>query len=62
MGAWHIGLGGDFDGVSDLPIGLDDVAAYPALLILGYALILLLPVYLWKIHPWVERRFANRRI
>ena len=28
----HIGLGGDFDGVSDLPIGLDDVAAYPALL------------------------------
>ena len=31
-GVSHIGLGGDFDGVSDLPIGLDDVAAYPALL------------------------------
>jgi membrane dipeptidase len=31
-GVRHIGLGGDFDGVSDLPIGLDDVAAYPALL------------------------------
>jgi membrane protease YdiL (CAAX protease family) len=29
---------------------------YPALLVLGYLLILLLPVYLWKIHPWVMRR------
>jgi len=31
-GVSHIGLGGDFDGVSDLPIGLADVSAYPALL------------------------------
>jgi membrane dipeptidase len=27
-----VGLGGDFDGVSALPDGLPDVAAYPALL------------------------------
>ncbi|MBA8794701.1 membrane dipeptidase [Friedmanniella endophytica] len=27
----HLGLGGDFDGVRDLPDGLDDVAAYPRL-------------------------------
>lgn len=31
-GVSHIGLGGDFDGVSDLPIGLHDVSTYPALL------------------------------
>jgi len=31
-GVSHIGLGGDFDGVSDLPIGLQDVSSYPALL------------------------------
>src|SRR5664279_1433594 len=31
-GVRHIGLGGDFDGVSDLPIGLQDVSTYPALL------------------------------
>ncbi len=31
-GVSHIGLGGDFDGVSDLPIGLEDVSTYPALL------------------------------
>jgi membrane dipeptidase len=31
-GVSHIGLGGDFDGVSDLPIGLQDVSTYPALL------------------------------
>ena len=31
-GVLHIGLGGDFDGVSDLPIGLQDVSTYPALL------------------------------
>jgi len=31
-GVSHIGLGGDFDGVSDLPIGLEDVSAYPTLL------------------------------
>lgn len=28
----HVGLGSDFDGVGELPEGLDDVAAYPALL------------------------------
>ncbi|HEV7849069.1 MAG TPA: dipeptidase [Mycetocola sp.] len=27
----HIALGGDFDGTTALPIGLDDVSAYPAL-------------------------------
>ncbi len=31
-GADHIGLGGDFDGVSQLPVGLEDVSTYPALL------------------------------
>ena len=31
-GPAHIGLGGDFDGVTDLPIGLEDVSSYPALL------------------------------
>ena len=28
----HIGLGGDFDGVETLPVGLEDVSTYPALL------------------------------
>lgn len=28
----HVGLGGDFDGVPDLPAGLEDVSTYPALL------------------------------
>jgi membrane dipeptidase len=28
----HVGLGGDFDGVPDLPVGLEDVSTYPALL------------------------------
>jgi membrane dipeptidase len=28
----HVGLGGDFDGVPDLPQGLHDVSSYPALL------------------------------
>jgi membrane dipeptidase len=28
----HIGLGGDFDGVTSLPVGLEDVSTYPALL------------------------------
>lgn len=28
----HIGLGGDYDGVSDLPEGLDDVSCYPVLI------------------------------
>lgn len=27
----HIGLGGDFDGTSQLPVGLDDVSGYPRL-------------------------------
>ena len=30
-GADHVGLGGDFDGTSDLPVGLEDVSRYPAL-------------------------------
>ena len=28
----HIGLGGDYDGVGVLPVGLEDVSTYPALL------------------------------
>lgn len=31
-GAAHIGLGGDYDGTESLPIGLEDVSTYPALL------------------------------
>ena len=27
----HVGIGGDFDGVSDLPAGLENVSTYPAL-------------------------------
>jgi membrane dipeptidase len=27
----HIGIGGDFDGTADLPVGLEDVSTYPAL-------------------------------
>jgi membrane dipeptidase len=27
----HIGLGGDYDGVSELPVGLEDVSGYPTL-------------------------------
>jgi membrane dipeptidase len=30
-GVEHIGIGGDFDGTPDLPVGLEDVASYPAL-------------------------------
>jgi membrane dipeptidase len=30
-GADHVGVGGDFDGTSDLPAGLEDVSTYPAL-------------------------------
>ena len=30
-GADHVGLGGDFDGVSTLPVGLEDVSGYPRL-------------------------------
>lgn len=28
----HVGIGGDFDGVPDLPVGLESVATYPALI------------------------------
>jgi membrane dipeptidase len=31
-GVDHVGIGGDFDGVEDLPEGLGDVSGYPALL------------------------------
>ena len=27
----HIGIGGDFDGITSVPIGLEDVSTYPAL-------------------------------
>ena len=28
----HIGIGGDYDGVDELPVGLEDVSCYPALI------------------------------
>lgn len=28
----HIGLGGDFDGITSVPVGLEDVSTYPALI------------------------------
>jgi membrane dipeptidase len=28
----HIGIGGDFDGITSVPIGLEDVASYPLLM------------------------------
>ncbi len=31
-GVAHIGLGGDYDGTESLPVGLEDVSTYPALL------------------------------
>jgi membrane dipeptidase len=31
-GADHVGLGGDYDGVGLLPVGLEDVTSYPRLL------------------------------
>jgi membrane dipeptidase len=31
-GVGHIGLGGDFDGTTDLPEGLGDVSGYPRLM------------------------------
>lgn len=31
-GIEHVGIGGDFDGTPDLPVGLGDVSRYPALL------------------------------
>lgn len=32
MGVGHVGLGSDFDGVADLPVGLGDVSCYPRLI------------------------------
>lgn len=31
IGADHVGIGADYDGVSAMPVGLDDVSKYPAL-------------------------------
>ncbi|MGB3685151.1 MAG: dipeptidase [Ornithinimicrobium sp.] len=31
VGVDHIGIGGDYDGVPDLPVGLEDVSCYPQL-------------------------------
>ncbi|MEX0661816.1 MAG: dipeptidase [Balneolaceae bacterium] len=31
IGVDHIGIGGDYDGITSLPTGLDDVSTYPAL-------------------------------
>ncbi len=31
-GVAHVGLGGDYDGCDELPVGLDDVSGYPALI------------------------------
>jgi len=31
-GVDHVGLGGDFDGITHVPVGLEDVSCYPALL------------------------------
>ncbi len=33
IGADHIGLGGDYDGTSSLPVGMQDVSTYPALIV-----------------------------
>ena len=30
-GADHVGIGGDFDGIETVPVGLEDVSTYPAL-------------------------------
>jgi membrane dipeptidase len=30
-GVDHIGLGGDYDGITSVPVGLEDVSKYPAL-------------------------------
>jgi hypothetical protein len=40
--------------------GRPDIAS-PTLLVLGYALILAVPVYLWKFHPHVEPLLARGR-
>src|SRR5262249_56844638 len=31
-GVDHVGLGGDYDGVDSLPVGLEDVSGYPRLI------------------------------
>ena len=31
IGVDHIGLGGDYDGMDSAPVGMEDVAGYPAL-------------------------------
>jgi membrane dipeptidase len=31
-GKKHVGLGSDFDGIGDVPVGLEDVSKYPALI------------------------------
>lgn len=31
IGSEHIGIGGDYDGIRDLPVGLEDVSTYPDL-------------------------------
>ena len=28
----HIGLGGDYDGITSVPVGLEDVSSYPQLI------------------------------
>ncbi len=33
IGIDHIGLGGDYDGTSSLPVGMQDVSTYPELLV-----------------------------
>ena len=30
-GIGHVGIGGDFDGTAEVPVGLHDVSCYPAL-------------------------------
>lgn len=31
IGADHVGIGGDYDGVTSVPVGLEDVSKYPVL-------------------------------
>ena len=33
IGTDHIGLGGDYDGTSSLPVGMQDVSTYPKLIV-----------------------------
>jgi membrane dipeptidase len=32
VGVDHVGLGSDFDGVTEVPVGLEDVSCYPNLI------------------------------